>query len=561
MNADEYEESGVKNIQEQLQSLESRVSSLEKLIKMSSAPNLISDRVVNQGEDDLDIQLPFNTKGSIEFGFGEYGMAWLGNIVLLFGVTFLVQNLLRNGNILMSLATGYFAVILIYISAHYTAKAYSYLSKLLQYNAHIIFFIITLRLHFFQTDPVLKNMALALAFLILISGFLFILAFRKKKQFLAGLSQVMILFTGLVSNSTHIMLCSTVLVSILSVFLYFRLKWIRIVYVFIALGYFVYLNWLLNNPIMTGEAVFREVHQSGITYLFLTGLMYSLTAILPKEEKLSGDWIVVAIIWNGLAFTAALAMTVVAYYLESYVLIFSFITLFSLLFSIILKRFSHQEIIASLYAIYGFVAMSISIYGLFLFPKAYLLLAVQSFLVVSMALWFRSRFLVITNTLLFLLILIFYILDPVNYAATDFTFMMVAFITARVMNWKKDRLKLRTEFIRNIYLLAGFTITLIAFYNVMPKSFVTVSWIGAALLFFIFGYLIKNIKYRWLAIASMLASAIYLVFVDLKNMDISFRILVFMLLAVISIMVSIIYTRFLRNRKDSIADTADVPSE
>ena len=310
---------------------------------------------------------------------------------------------------------------------------------------------------------------------------------------------------------------------------------------------------------MTGEAVFREVHHSGITYLFLTALVFSLAAIVPKEEKLSGDWVVVAIIWNGLAFTGALALTVVAYYLKNYVLIFSCITLFSLVFSVILKRFSHQEITASLYAIYGFVAMSISIYGLFLFPKAYLLLAVQSFLVVSMALWFRSRFLVITNTLLFLLILIFYIIDPADFTATDFTFMLVAFITARVMNWKKNRLQLKTEFIRNLYLTAGFAMTLIAFYNVVPKSFVTVSWIGAALLFFSFGYMIKNIKYRWLAIASMLASAIYLVFIDMKNMDISFRILVFLLLAVISITVSIIYTRFLRHRKD-LNSEPDVPS-
>jgi len=561
MNSAEQEESDLKNIQDQLQSLEARIGRLEKLFQASKNEGLLTEKTVGQGKDDLDIQLPFKSNGSIEFGLGEYGMAWLGNIVLLFGITFMVQNLLRNGNILMSLVTGYFAVILIYSGAYFTAKAYSYLSKLLQYNAHIILFIITLRLHFFQTNPVLQNATTALALLFLISGFLFVFAYRKRIQFLAGISLVMILLSGLVSNLNYVMLGSTIVVSVLSVFLYYRLKWIRIIFVSIALCYFIYLNWLLNNPVITGEAIFREVHQSGITYLLLTVLVYSLTAILPKEEKLSGDWIVFTIIWNGLAFTGALALTVVAYYLESYVLIFSFITLFSLVISVILRRFSHQEITASIYAIYGFVAMSISIYGYFLFPKAYLLLAVQSFLVVSVALWFSSRFLVITNTLLFLLILVFYIMDPVSYTATDFTFMLVAFITARVINWKKDRLKLQTEFIRNMYLLAGFIMTLVAFYHVMPKSFVTVSWIGAALLFFTFGYLIKNIKYRWLAIASMLASAIYLVFVDMKNMDISLRILVFLLLAVISITVSIIYTRFLRNRKDSVSERTDTISD
>ena len=92
--------------------------------------------------------------------------------------------------------------------------------------------------------------------------------------------------------------------------------------------------------------------------------------------------------------------------------------------------------------------------------------------------------------------------------------------------------------------------TLISLHHAMPKPYITVSWIAAAILFFFIGYLIKNIKYRWLAIATLIASAINLVFVDMKNMDISFRILVFLIMAVISIAVSIIYTKFVLVRKD-----------
>ena len=133
---------------------------------------------------------------------------------------------------------------------------------------------------------------------------------------------------------------------------------------------------------------------------------------------------------------------------------------------------------------------------------------------------------------------------------TNFAFMLVAFITARVMNWKKERLNLKTDFIRNLYLIAGFIMTLISFHHVMPKPYITVSWIAAAILFFVFGYLIKNIKYRWLAIATLIASAINLVFVDMKNMDISFRILIFLVMAVISIAVSIVYTKFVLAGKE-----------
>jgi len=153
-----------------------------------------------------------------------------------------------------------------------------------------------------------------------------------------------------------------------------------------------------------------------------------------------------------------------------------------------------------MYALYGFLAMSVAFYGILLLPQAYMLLAVQSLLVVSMALWFRSRFIVVMNTILFVVLLIFYLNDKSN------------FITARVINWKKERLNIKTEFIRNIYLLSGFVMTLIAFYHAFFSPYITVSWISAAMLFFLLGRLMHNIKYRWLAIGALGASAIKLIF-------------------------------------------------
>ena len=104
--------------------------------------------------------------------------------------------------------------------------------------------------------------------------------------------------------------------------------------------------------------------------------------------------------------------------------------------------------------------------------------------------------------------------------------------------------------LRNLYLLAGFVMTLIAFYGALPNDYVTVSWIASAILFFVLSHLLKNIKYRWLAIATVIASAIKLLFFDMSNIDIGYRVLVFLGLAIISIIVSIFYTRFLKKRKD-----------
>lgn len=551
MNIEKSDSPNLERLREEIHDLNERLSRVEKVLGNPNLNEFLrhNNSIESQGTD-FEIKLPFQSEGAIEFRVGEYGMAWLGNIILLFGIIFLVQNLQKSGNLFSTILAGYASVAVIYLGAHYTSKSYSYLSKLLSYNGHLILFYLTLRLHFFQDNPIIKNTPLALLLIILIVGTIFIIAIRKESQFMAGLALLMSLITGVVSNSTFFLLGTTTIVSLISVTVYNRYGWTKVVFVFISLVYFIHLNWLLNNPFISGEAVLRTSHEFGLVYLTISGLIFSMLAIIRKKENISDEVLVAAIIWNGIGFSFVLIVSIIAFFQNNYVLIFGAISIFCLVYSVILKTRSSLKIAAPIYAIYGFMTMSISIYGIFLLPKAYMLLSVQSFLVVSMALWFRSRFLVFMNTILFILLMIFYLKDPVSYNRANFSFMLVAFITARVMNWKKERLNLKTEFIRNLYLISGFIMTLIALHHAVPGSYVTVSWIVAAILFFILGHLIKNIKYRWLAIAAMIASAVNLVFIDLKSMNISLRILVFLILAIILLTTSIVYTKFLKKRTE-----------
>lgn len=104
--------------------------------------------------------------------------------------------------------------------------------------------------------------------------------------------------------------------------------------------------------------------------------------------------------------------------------------------------------------------------------------------------------------------------------------------------------------VRNLYLVEGLIMTLVACYFTFSKTFITVSWIGAAILFFAMSSLIKNIKYRWLAIITIIAASVKLIFFDMSKIDIGYRVLVFLLLAIISITVSILYTRYYTHKKE-----------
>jgi hypothetical protein len=229
--------------------------------------------------------------------------------------------------------------------------------------------------------------------------------------------------------------------------------------------------------------------------------------------------------------------------------VFGVISLCSLGYSALLKLKEKNPFITAFYACVSFIAMSITIYGYAGLPGSYLWLALQSLLVVSVALWFRSRIIVWVNTILFTGMLLFYLVKSPSLDSVNFTFAIVALLTARFLNWKKERLGLQTEALRNIFLIAAFFMTLLALYKAVPKQFVTLSWVGAAALYFILSILIRNIKYRYLAIGILIIAIVYLFLIDLKNMEIGLRVVALLIIALLSLVGSLYYTNLKAKKK------------
>ena len=218
-------------------------------------------------------------------------------------------------------------------------------------------------------------------------------------------------------------------------------------------------------------------------------------------------------------------------------------------FSALLQSLGTLKLSAALYALYGFALLSITIGGIFKFPLAFLLLSLESLLVVSMALWFRSRFIVSMNVVMFIGLLMAYILSKSPIYTVDISFAVVALVTARIINWKKDRLEIKTELIRNMYLIMAFIMTLVSLYHAVPQNYITLSWALSAALFFILSLLLHNVKYRWLAIAAMISAAIYFFLFDLRQVSIGYRILALLVLAAISFSFSIYYAKKMKKKK------------
>ena len=144
---------------------------------------------------------------------------------------------------------------------------------------------------------------------------------------------------------------------------------------------------------------------------------------------------------------------------------------------------------------------------------------------------------------MFIGLLIVYLDLSKPLSSIDYSFMLVAFITASIINWNKDRLELKTELMSNTYLFIGFVMTLVSLYRSVPDNYITLSWTLAAGIFFLFSILFRNVKYRWLAISTMIVTAFYFFMFDLRLISIEYGIAALLFLAIISLSLSTFYAK------------------
>jgi hypothetical protein len=534
----------------ELEKIESRLKSLEnRLSRLESAFVIPEKETMNSSEEQVQTsELLLNSKGKneeekgLESQIGQFGLAWLGNIVLLFGIIFLTQYLMIQEYRLLQVILGYLSAMSIYFLSIYLKKTNVHLSFMFKMNSHVLLFYLTLRLHFFSNEPILSNntvSVLLLLFLIVLQAYL---SYRDKSQGFAALFMIFALTTGIVCDAAYFILPLMTLVACGSVYYYYRFKWKPLLIVTIILSYISAFIWLLGNPVIGHPMELIAEQHSGVVYFLGLGAIFSTALLFRNKDKSEDDFLTGVTFVNGILYSLLLIFIVLGFFSKNYVILFSGLTLCFLAYSIVLHSRFDWNFASAFYSLYGFMAMSIALYGIFKLPGVYLLLSIQSLLVVSMALWFRNRLIIVMNSILFLTILIVYLLSSKNVDGVDFSFALVALISARIINWKNSRLQIKTDLIRNLYMLEGFCMMLLALLNAVPKQFVTFSWTVTALLYFIISLLLKNIKYRYMALGTMICSAFYLFIVDLARIGIIYRVLALLFLAAISIGISIYYT-------------------
>lgn len=526
-----------------LQALDARISRLEQHLGLApldlltlQSPATDTDRVfLPQRADEQSSEL--------EASIGEFGLAWVGSIVFFLGVVFLITYTASLGYRVISTTIGFCAAAGLFLVANLWKTRATHLSRILVSGSLLLLFYTTMRLHFFSPNPLVESSNTVLFLLLVVVALQLYLALHRDSETLATAGILLGMLAALLIDRTHIELPLVAILSAVAAYLAVRRDWWRLLNASILLAYTAHVLWLLNNPVVGNPIQAVSEHQYNLVYLFLYAGIFSLPLFVNKQVSVDDLSSIALVVLNCLGF-CVLVFLVTLTHLQSYFAPIAMSVCGLLMISSIAQFIrTNRQLGPAIYACFGFMALSIAIYGYAAIPDSFFWLSLQSLLVVSIALWFRSRMLVVVNSLIYVGILIgYFALSPSSHPV-NFSFAVVALASARVMNWQKERLTLRTELLRNVYLFIAFVLVFYALDRAVPPQYVTLSWTLTAVVYFLLSYLLKSNKYRLMAIAGMLVTVVYLFLVDLASLDPRFRVAAFMFLGLMAVMISLYYTR------------------
>ncbi len=527
---------------EKIQTIEKRLSGIESMLRIEW---------VNQDGENKPSEIPeeVHSTENTESKIVEYGLAWLGSIVFLFGIIFLMGYTNSLGHLISSKVIAYSATLLMIAFSYFARHSFPILVHVLNICSMLLLYYITLRLHFFTEHPLISSKAINLLLLFILIGAQAYHAIKKKSELLGTIVISLCIITAIISDSTYITFLILVVTAISALILFYQKLWWRLLISSLFMVYLTHLLWLLNNPVLGNEMKIVESPQYNILFLLAYGIIYALSIFISREKCESNAVLISTSIWNALFFSCLIFLNIVPFYAENYALIFTAIASFCLIFAVILKLKLSRNFAPATYACFGFMAFSAAVYGFSGLPDAYFILVLQSLLVVSMALWFRSQIIVVANSFLFVSILLVYLITSGSVDVINFAFAFTAFATARILSWKKERLTLETEVFRNIYLFVVFFMVLFSLNQALPSQYVTLAWTAAAIVFFVLSIVLGKIKYRWMSILTIVVTGGHLFFIDLGQMEIGFRVIAFLVFAVISMGVSLYYTKRIHKNK------------
>lgn len=499
--------------------------------KQTAIPKFVEDISENSEEEQLENRI------------GQFWFAKTGIIVLAIGIGFLLTFPYEHLPSFLPSLFGYILAFAIGAFSIYLRKNYEFIAGYFLGGSLVLLYFTTLRLYFFSPQQTVSDTALEVGLLSLVVLLCFFISLKRESIYITGVTFALGFTTALVSDDpTAILIFETALVAA-SLVISYKKKWINLVIYTALLTYLTHLLWFLNNPVVGKPLAFSSLPEINLLFLLLFVILFSLGVFLKEVVTPESMEEIISSVGNtALGYGLFLLITVTQPTplnpLFHFVAFLVFIVLSTFFWT---KR--HSKYSNFFYVMTAYLALSIAIVTQFKIPDYFIWLCWQSIVVVSTAVWFRSKFIIVANFGIYLAIFFAFLAFGGKVDLVSISFGLVALISARILNWKKERLELKTEQMRNAYLLTALFVIPYALYNTVPSGFVSLSWIAVSILYYLFSLLLKIEKYRWMSLATLLLTVVYVFIIGITSSDWMYKIVSFIVLGIVLLTLSIIYSK------------------
>ena len=373
-----------------------------------------------------------------------------------------------------------------------------------------------------------------------------VLAWRRPSPWLVGLALLGGAASAVAVGTAAFMLPAVVVLALLAAAASARGRWPGLWLGALPAVQLTYVIWAINDPFLGRPFQFLTVPAAGPAFALAATLILGIVPLAWRDrDEEDGVMKAGALVNCALGFGVYLVGTLAgdaANFATAHVAAAAVFLGLAVCFRL---RFA-GPVIPFLYAMTGNFALTLAIVKAAPVPAVFVWLSVQSVLVAAAAVWFRSRFLVVANFLIYVFIVVGYVVVAARETGISLGFGLVALLSARLLHWQKDRLELKTELMRNAYLLGAFVVFPYALLHLVPAGTVGFAWVGLALFYYLLNLIVRSPKFRWMGHATLLLTTGYLLLAGTSRLEPVYRVLSFLVLGTVLLVVSLLFTRLRR---------------
>jgi len=439
---------------------------------------------------------------------------------------------------------GYIVAIVLFGFSRMWKISLNLISRYLFGSAFLLLFFSTLRLHYWGNPSFITNNLLEFILLLVISIILLTISVRKKSTYLYNVAITLSSIAALVSGETYIIFLSILAIISLSSYIKIKYEWGQLFYYSIALSYITHFIWFINNPLIAGNKIqLVDKPYLNIFFLMMYLIVIAVGNVYRKVEFGNDKQKVMSSFFNSFGFIFLFAFITVTQFKSEIVVSFLVVSILFLLLSFLFWNRAQDKYSIFFFSIIGYTSLSIAIINTFEIPELFIWLCWESILVVSTAIWFRSKIIIVSNFFIYLIIVIGTITLSGNSAISCINIGIVSLLSARILNSQKNRLDLKTESMRNAYLTIAFLLLPYSTYLLVPVEYVGFTWLAIGLLYYAFSLILKNNKYRWMAMMTLAITIVFTLIFGISNPDNELQIISFLVVGIVLIIISIVYTK------------------